>query len=207
MKADWHTILDSKEAIIALMGAMVGSLLGGVFALIGGFFSNQLEICRENKREKRELKAVLQGFHSELKALWERYIDSVGKEIENLPADEPWLKYWSITHDYFILFNSNASMIGKIQNEELREKIIFVYIRAKGIIDSFRMNNELNQKVENLAFTIEQLGNGPLRSQANVSQKAYLKGMSSYANTIKKQHYELKEALEDLLPKLKKASI
>ena len=56
-------------------------------------------------------------------------------------------------------------------------------------------------------LTIEKLGNGPLRSQANVSQKAYLKGMSSYANTIKKQHYELKEALEDLLPKLKKASI
>lgn len=207
MNINWTSILHSTEAISALLGAIVGSMLGGLFALIGGFFSNQLEIWRENEKEKRELKAVLQGFHSELKTLWERYMDSVGFEIENLPDNKPWLKYWPITHDYFILFNSNASKVGKIEDQELREKIIFVYIRAKGIVDSFKMNNELNQKVENLEFTIAQLGNGPLQSQANVSKKAYIQSMVKYADTIKFQHFELKKALDELLPKLKKSSI
>ena len=184
-------ILHSKEFIIGLIGA----LLGGFFTLFGTLVAQFLENRREISKEKRELKGVLQAFHTELQTLWERYLSTAGQKVEDLSPGNPLLMYWPITQDYFTIYSTNARKIGEIEDPRLRKLLVTAYIRSRGLIDSFRMNNELNSKYEH--FTA--LANST-RSQIDIAnQNAYLKALKDYSSTLKEQHNELKQTIELLL--------
>lgn len=184
-------ILHSKEFIIGLIGA----LLGGFFTLFGTLVAHFLENRREISKEKRELKGVLQAFHTELQTLWERYLSTAGKKVEDLSPGNPLLMYWPITQDYFTIYSTNARKIGEIEDPRLRSLLVTAYTRSRGLIDSFRMNNELNSKYEH--FTA--LANST-RSQIDIAnQNAYLKALKDYSSTLKEQHNELKQTIELLL--------
>ena len=130
-------ILHFKEFIIGLIGA----LLGGFFTLLGTLVAQFLENRREISKEKRELKGVLQAFHTELQTLWERYLSTAGQKVEDLSPGNPLLMYWPITQDYFTIYSTNARKIGEIEDPRLRKLLVTAYIRSRGLIDSFRMNN------------------------------------------------------------------
>ena len=184
-------ILHFKEFIIGLIGA----LLGGFFTLLGTLVAQFLENRREISKEKRELKGVLQAFHTELQTLWERYLSTAGQKVEDLSPGNPLLMYWPITQDYFTIYSTNARKIGEIEDPRLRKLLVTAYIRSRGLIDSFRMNNELNSKYEH--FTA--LANST-RSQIDIAnQNAYLKALKDYSSTLKEQHNELKQTIELLL--------
>ena len=50
---------------------------------------------------------------------------------------------YSVGTDYFSVFNSNTSNIGKIKNGELRTCIINLYVTAKFFLDSIVTNNNI----------------------------------------------------------------
>ncbi len=56
--------------------------------------------------------------------------------------------YYPLTQDYFTVYQSNAHLIGEIQNEDLRGLIILTYSAAKGVVDSYRYNNHIVEKHE-----------------------------------------------------------
>ena len=189
-----NTILHSKEFIIG----MIGAFIGGFFTLAGTLVAHSLEIRRDIEKEKRQLKGVLQAFHTELKTLWERYLVTAGNKLEGLQDRDPLLMYWPITQDYFTIYSSNAGKIGEIEDSELRSLIVAAYTKSRGLVDSFRMNNELNARYEH--FTA--LANST-RSQNDIAnQNAYLEALRTYSSTLKELHKELKLLVEDLIQQL-----
>jgi hypothetical protein len=189
-----NTMFHSKEFIIGVIGAFIG----GFFTLVGTLVAHFLENKRDIEKEHRSLKGVLQAFHTELKTLWERYLVTAGNKLEGLQDRDPLLMYWPITQDYFTIYSSNAGKIGEIEDSELRSLIVAAYTKSRGLVDSFRMNNELNSRYEH--FTV--MANST-RSQNDIAnQNAYFEAMRIYSLTLKEQHKELKLLIDDLLHRL-----
>ena len=177
---------------------MIGAFIGGFFTLVGTLVAHFLENRRDIGKEKRSLEGVLQAFHTELKTLWERYTVTVGSKLEDIQDRDPLLFYWPITQDYFTIYSSNAGRIGEVEDPELRSLIVATYTKGRGLVDSFRMNNELNSRYEH--FTV--MANST-RSQNDIAnQNAYFEAMRIYSLTLKEQHKELKLLIDDLLHRL-----
>lgn len=147
------------------------------------------------------IKSLLQSIHDELETLWNVYQKEMGTYLESLPENKPLLNIYVITHDYFTIYHGNSFLIGKIKNNDLRKRIITTYTIAKGLIDSYRLNNELVQKYEQLNFWYKQTYNQAILKEL----KTLYDTLVDYAKEIKKQHYEAKNNINVLLKMLRKS--
>lgn len=127
----------------ALLSSGVGAFIGSALTLAGAYLVHWLEKKETTRKEAEHLLGLLQGIHDEIETLWESYSTSIGAHTEALPDNSPMLMFWPITQDYFTIYNTNAFFIGKIKDHDLRKQIVATYAKARGLIDSFRMNNEL----------------------------------------------------------------
>lgn len=70
------------------------------------------------------------------------------------------MRYYPLTQDYFTTYQSNAHLIGEIENDDLRNLIIEMYSEAKGVVDSYRYNNHIVGQHEQWAWTAAESGYG-----------------------------------------------
>lgn len=181
-----------------LISAFIGAIIGGLFSLGGVWLAHKNDLKKEQEREKLLLKGFLLSIRDEIETLWDRYMWGIGEVLEKLPEKSPLLYFYPLTQSYFTVYDDNSSLIGKIEDNDLRKLIIITYAKAKGLVDGYRFNNEMVQKYENLNFLYQQTNNPTIGSQA----KAALAGLVEYADGIKKQHLEIKNSVAELLRKL-----
>jgi hypothetical protein len=150
--------LGSKEnlpAIIGVLGAVTGSLFG---ALIGGYMTSrsalraQKQVAKDQRQrdqeaERRAINSILQAIAAELRVLKGEFFDKLqsqlndrheaqeGRQERSFRQSQQPLSMTRTTQKYFIVFESNAGAIGRIEDEVLREDIIRVYGHAKGLVD------------------------------------------------------------------------
>ena len=166
----------------SFLSAGLGAFIGSALTLVGVYWSHRLEVQRQEKKEADQLIGLLQSFHDEIETIWESYHGNAGAQIEALEDGHPFLMYWPITQDYFTVYNANAFFIGRIKDHDLRKAIIATYTKARGLIDTFRMNNDFVQKYE-YAYILFQETQNPVH-QASVNN--YLQILTQYAPKFKK---------------------
>lgn len=97
------------------------------------------------------------------------------------------------------MFNSNASLIGHINDNELRKQLVKTYTLAKGLIDTYSMNNELVLKYEQWNFMA--------RTSQDPTHTLFVQilhdQLINYALAIKDSHQITQIAVDSLLKKLK----
>ncbi|MHB1657674.1 MAG: hypothetical protein ACYCSZ_15065 [Burkholderiales bacterium] len=71
-------------------------------------------------------------------------------ELTNKLSITSFSRYYPITQNYFIILDRNAHLIGRIEDNEIRNAIIKGYGMMKGLVDSFKFNNDLVNKFENM---------------------------------------------------------
>ncbi len=178
----------------SLLGAIVGGLIAAFVASNSVKKSYQNDLKKRNIEKQENLQGLYRAIKSELNTLWTRYNEGAGKDIENLEDGRPLLMYYPLTHDYFTVYQSNAHLIGEIQNEDLRGLIILTYSAAKGVVDSYRYNNHIVGQHEHWDWVAAETKN-PLHVNR---AKAFLNSCVEYAAVLKKSHYEMKELLQRL---------
>jgi hypothetical protein len=106
-----------------------------------------------------------------------------------------------VYRDYFTVYHSNGLLLTRIKDDELRHATIKTYTKAKGLIDSFRMNNDLFDRwfAADLSFT--QTGNPALAYAAHTRDAA----IAQYAAVLKQQHDEMLVEVDRLLRSLRAA--
>lgn len=101
--------------------------------------------CIDRRRLEQEnrsrLKATLEAISTELELLFSRYKKTMGSIITGLSSDQVLNMYYSVTENYFTMFDNNAKLLGQLKNKELRNAIISTYINIKGLIEGFKINN------------------------------------------------------------------
>lgn len=189
--------------IPTLTSTALGAFIGSVLTLVATFVAHHLTSKVKDKKEKALLHGLLQGIHDEIETLWEAYLDSVGNRVETLGENQPLNFYWPVTQEYFTIYNNNAVLIGRIQDHDLRKEIVATYTKARGLIDSFRLNNELVNKYE-YAYWLYQETNNEIH---RVSVEAHQRSLVEYAKQLKKGHEEIKGKVSGLLRALRKQGV
>jgi hypothetical protein len=154
---NFEHFLGSKEnltAIIGVLGAVAASLIG---ALIGGYMTSQSALRaqkqaaedqrqRDQETEQRAVNGTLQAIAAELKILKADMLDPLEEILKERPQEREQVRKNNLNdplplamprseQNPFIVFESNAAALGRINDEKVREQIIRVYGLARGVLD------------------------------------------------------------------------
>jgi hypothetical protein len=188
---------------VEFWSATVGALVGGGLAAWASFratkTAHRFAERKHEHDEKMRLKRILQALHDEAETVWGMYSQQMGPYLDGLEDGKPVTMLWRIEQDYFTVFHTNADNIGLIENEQLRKMIIQTYSKAKGTIDSFRMNNDLALDYKDRAIRSE---NTKLELDKKLLDGS-LNSLVTYAALLKQNNTTLKKLFAELLPLLK----
>lgn len=166
---------------------MESTIIGFVGVIIGAVLTGGVSIYLDYRNEERETKATIKALKSELQALKIIFINEFGSKISQ--DEKPLFYSYPLETDYFIIYHSNTSKIGKINNDTLRENIIFIYSTAKFFLDCIRTNNAI---LEDYKKINEKYSYIPIKSREYDS---------GYKNDVKPVLYRLElSKTENLLP-------
>jgi len=176
-----------------LIGGITGGIITGIYTLKATDKALREENDKEIRREEKEVQNLLDALGVEIKTLWNFHMKRVGGRIEAMPDGQPLEFYYPLTQDYFTIYNSNAAMIGRIKDCDVREAIVVCYNKCKKVVDGFKYNNELVREYRDL-------NNIPGKtSQEEQRTASKLKELIDYARLIKEDHFEVKGYVEKLL--------
>lgn len=134
---------------------LVGVVVGGVLAVLGGFVSN---ILIERYTDAREAKRLALAFKGEIQALSHivrkrNYVNAINDVIREMERrEEPLFVNIQVRRDYFNVFKNNVGRIGSLKNP-LPEKIARFYVQANSILEdlqSYRDGTYSNAALESV---------------------------------------------------------
>lgn len=194
---DWSTFLS------AISGAVVGGGLTGFFTLLATKKSFDHQLIQTKESEERLVTAILQSIHDEIETLMERYQEAMGAQIETLAEGEALAFYYPLISDFFTVYNGNSSVIGRIRNNDLRKQIIKTYTLAKGLVDSYRLNNDLVAKWE---FSEKLFAESQMQLHKEMAEANHA-ALVNYARALKEAHQKVKYESSALLRDLRKHGV
>ncbi len=197
MSFDWSSFGS------AITGAIVGGLITGYFALETTRRAIKNQRAHADENESKLIKGLLQAIHDEIETVYDRYQETMGSRLESLGDGGALAFYYPLVSDFFSVYNGNSFLIGRIPDNDLRKQIIKTYTLSKGMVDSFRLNNDLVQKFEHSNKVFEE-------TQQEVHKKhaiAHFNALVEYAKTLKQGHYALKQEIANLLRVLRKHGV
>jgi hypothetical protein len=122
-----------------LLSGLVGAAIGGGATLWAQFVSIGSQRKQQKLSEELLIRGFVQAIADEVTSVWDRFNVEIGpylKEGEASPVVP-------LHQSYFVVFDSNASLVGRILCRKLRKQIIATYVEAKGFVDSMRYYERL----------------------------------------------------------------
>jgi len=116
---------------------LIGVLVGGIIAIIGGFISN---LWFEWRRDRRLRKSLALAFQGEITALLEiatkrRYIDGLKDMLQYIEnSGEPTIYHFRARREYFSVYKANVGKIGMLR-PPLPNLVDRFYTQANAILE------------------------------------------------------------------------
>ena len=159
---------------------IVSTLIGGALAIIAGVGANWYahKLQREHKAgEEADFTAnLLRAIRRELEATGDLYSQGSGKLLRGLVDGQPHEYYFSITENWFPVYQANAVHLGRI-DADLSRRTITIYSLITFLIEEFKINNIYLQRREELKLQL--LGSPPnaqtLAERKDVFQQELIK--------------------------------
>ena len=120
-------------SIVSLLAAIIGGWIAGKYALRAQKQAAEDQRQRDVEAERRTINSTLQAIGTELTVLKTDFLDRLQQVYDG--RERGFQIRGPLSRNYFAVFESNAAMLGKIGDKDLREKIIRVYGSAKSLFD------------------------------------------------------------------------
>ena len=132
--------------IVSLLAAITGGWIAGKYALRAQKQAAEDQRRRDVEAERWTINSTLQAIATELTVLKADFLDRLQQVYD---GREDWRQpgfqiRGPLSRNYFAVFQSNAAMLGKIGDKDLREKIIRVYGSAKSLFDYLNYYSQQN---------------------------------------------------------------
>ena len=132
------SLLNSTEFLAAVVGAVVGGLIAGGFTVWSQRQSNKAQRRRDKEADNEQITGTLQAIATELETFKARFVDAFRKIFVEPDQQKPYVhlpKIVGFRHSYFVVFESNASLLGRVTNSALRREIVSTYVKLKAVVD------------------------------------------------------------------------
>lgn len=193
--------MDSN--IVSGLIGLGGACIGGLITILVARQSFQYQKQQVDDNEKKLIQSLLQAIHDEIETVHDRYQETMGVKLENLQDGAGLTFYYPLLSDYFSVYNGNTFLIGRIDNNDLRKQIIKTYTLLKGMVDSFRLNNDLVHKYEYSFKIYDETKTEIHKQHAN----GHYNVLIDYAKTLKETHKNIKQEISILLRTLRKQGV
>lgn len=123
---------------------LLGVIVGGVLAVVGGFASTIFVEWRRNNTESRQLAFAFRGELQALSTIANKrgYVEHIQSLIKTMQqTKQPVFARVHVRRDYFNVFNSNVNKIGMLKNP-LPELIARFYVQANSILEDLQSYRE-----------------------------------------------------------------
>ena len=185
LSIDWESVIPG----------LVAGLVTGACMWIALLIQYKNERDLRDQKEEAEIAAFVHAVMTEVETLWETYYEGAGKRLEALEKGKAFMYFYPINEDYFTVYNANAFLIGRVENPRLRRTIVESYTRARGLIDSFRLNNDMVQKWNHLDLMRQDSQNPVLVHMMWMQEQSLV----HHAVKLREIHHQMKESVERLL--------
>jgi Mg2+ and Co2+ transporter CorA len=132
-------------SVFSLLAAVSGGWIAGRYAVHAQKHAVKEQRTSDLEAERRAVNGTLQAIKTELEVFntelvgelkskfgdWDRQKPSDQQQDQRKPFDIP-----PVTHNYFIVYDLNAGMLGRITKAELTKKVVTTYARAKSLMDA-----------------------------------------------------------------------
>lgn len=184
---------ELSQQLFGFISGLIGAVVGGLFTL----YATRTELRANEKTRARaeaaDVRSLLDSLRVELDTLWTFHQLRIGDAVEKLAPGQPLLYYYPLSQDYFTIYNSNAASIGRLDDDVLRRAIVTTYNKCKKVVDGFIYNNLLFQDYRREMMHADDGEPDQRRVQARLQE------LKDYAEIIRKDHFELKRYMEELL--------
>ncbi|EOI5730277.1 hypothetical protein ACMS09_003766 [Cronobacter malonaticus] len=151
MIAFWH---EYSELITSFLAA----LLGGFFTMRGVIFQVKQQAKQQAKAAREKRITTLMGIREEIDSLIKLYLARMAEEIEKYDRNSPFDNIFPITQNYFTFYEANSSSLAEVQRDTL-SKIVAFYTSTRSLIDSYRGNNALIERLDSTKVASDVTGN------------------------------------------------
>lgn len=138
-------------AFISVGGALIAGRIGGrmatTAALQGAEKAHKDNLARDAAASTERAVAFVQAIQAEAETLWFQVSQYILPDIDEIRTVGMLNKEYSISDDYFQVYKANASMLGLVDDREVRKAIVQAYIAAFSFVDTLRINSVLVQRV------------------------------------------------------------
>jgi hypothetical protein len=190
------SLLNSTEFLAAVLGAVVGGLIAGGFTVWSQGQSNKAQRRRDREADNEQIKGTLQAIATELEAFKARFVDGFRKNFVEPDQQEPYAhlpKIVGFRHPYFVVFDNNASLIGRVTNAALRREIVSTYVELKAVVDVIGHYAERRDYWERIRYQQE------FRDREVAKEE-----IENWAERIRNSIPDLEKEISDLLVDIRK---
>ncbi|EMN5127900.1 hypothetical protein RVV79_000950 [Burkholderia contaminans] len=176
-----------SAADIAAWVQGVGSLLAIIAAV--GIYAKQYKDKQAD--DENETRAFVEAIREEVQAAWDGYSAEIHPALLALSDGQPFNVVYPVSTETFPIYENGASMVGKIDDPELRRIIVKTYSLARGLILTFQHNNSLLTEYKQLSLLYFQ----PNRDEV---LQAHARAVCDYAVKLKERDRWITEAVDAL---------
>jgi len=190
-----------SDAFSNLLSGFIGAAVGGVCSVGAVIVQSWLNKRAAQREEHRIIDAFLGAVLDEFEVLWPIYLSRMGHRLEALPEGQPLLYYYPVLPDVFIVYTSNATLVPRIADPDLRRLVVRTIMQMRGLIASYRLNNDFTREVEGLAQLFQRTKDPEVQRHLHEVHAR----SAEYANGLRTGHSELKTQIEEkLIPALRR---
>jgi len=146
--------------------------------------------------EELLIRGFVQAIADEVTSVWARFNVEIGPHVKTLLEGEA-SPVFPLHQSYFVVFDSNASRVGRIPCRKLREQIIATYVEAKGFVDSMRYYERLVDTY-NTQKTQPSVAAYLASVAKDVRDDQLYRPLLQYSEQLKLDHSRLEEKMEEL---------
>lgn len=151
MLAFWHEYSD-------LITAFLAALLGGWFTMKGVTVQVKQQAKQQATATREKRITTLLGIREEIDSLIKLYLARMAVEIEKYDRNSPFDNIFPVTQNYFTFYEANSASLAEAHRETL-SKIVAFYTSARSLIDSYRGNNALIERLDSTQVASDITGN------------------------------------------------
>jgi hypothetical protein len=177
--------------------AAIGGLIGGGLTWLGVKKSIRANKDHYWAQVDTDVDAFCHAIATEIDILSQRNQSQWEPQITLTPKDTLIAPFYIADKNYFVIFDSNGHLVGKIKDYSLASEIVRVYVTMKGHLDTHTVYSKLYQEYEAERTK-------PSSFKIESDRLVYLRALVvEQSNRIRSQYREMHDMIEDLLPRLR----